>query len=67
MTVRAAVTATRPSGAVWEADLTVGGAAFTCRLPSRPEGTSVTVTLLDPPFFAPDGEAKALPGRVIQH
>ena len=67
MTVRATVTATRPSGAVWEADLTVGDAAFTCRLPSRPEGTSVTVTLLDPPFFAADGEGKALPRRVIQH
>lgn len=47
--------AARPSGAGWEADLRAGDAAFTCRLPGRPESAQVSVTLLDPPYFAPDG------------
>ena len=51
------VTAARPSGAGWEADLLVGNAPFTCRLPSRLDGAQVSVTLLDPPYFGPDGAA----------
>ena len=49
------VTAARPSGAGWEADLLVGDASFTCRLPARLDGSQATVTLLDPPCFGPDG------------
>ena len=49
------VIAARPSGAGWEADLLVGDAPFTCRLPSRLDAAQVSVTLLDPPCFGPDG------------
>ena len=55
LVVTATVTAARPSGAGWEADLLVGDASFTCRLPSRLDGAEVVVTLLDPPYFGPDG------------
>ena len=55
LVVTAAVIAARPSGAGWEADLLVGDAPFTCRLPSRLDGTQASVTLLDPPCFGPDG------------
>jgi ABC-type sulfate/molybdate transport systems ATPase subunit len=55
LVVTGAVTAARPNGAGWEADLLVGDAPFTCRLPSRLEGAQVSVTLLDPPYFGPDG------------
>ena len=56
LVVTGAVTAVRPSGAGWEADVLAGDAAFTCRLPSRPDGPRVSVTLLDPPYFgAADG------------
>jgi ABC-type sulfate/molybdate transport systems ATPase subunit len=55
LVVTAAVTAARPSGAGWEADLLVADAPFTCRLPSRLDGAQVSVTLLDPPYFGPDG------------
>jgi molybdate transport system ATP-binding protein len=55
LVVTAAVTAARPSGAGWEADLLVGDAPFTGRLPSRLDGATVVVTLLDPPCFGPDG------------
>ena len=55
LVVTAAVIAARPSGAGWEADLLVGDAPFTCRLPSRLDGTRASVTLLDPPCFGPDG------------
>jgi ABC-type sugar transport system ATPase subunit len=51
------VTTARPSGAGWEADLLVGDAAVTCRLPARPDGSDLSVTVLDPPFFGPDGAA----------
>jgi ABC-type molybdate transport system ATPase subunit len=51
------VTAARPSGAGWEADLLVGDAAVTCRLPARPDGGELRVTVLDPPLFGPDGTA----------
>jgi molybdate transport system ATP-binding protein len=55
LVVTGTVTAARPSGAGWEADLLVGDAPFTCRLPSRLDGSEVTVTLVDPPCFGPDG------------
>jgi molybdate transport system ATP-binding protein len=55
LVVTGTVEAARPSGADWETDLRAGEAAFTCRLPARPESAEVSVTLLDPPFFAPDG------------
>lgn len=51
------VTAARPSGAGWEADVSAGATTFTCRLPSRPDGAGaeLSLTLLDPPYFGPDG------------
>ena len=55
LVVTGSVTAARPSGAGWEADLLVGDAPFTCRLPSRLDGAQVSVTLLDPPCFGPGG------------
>ena len=55
LVVTGTVTVARPSGAGWEADLLVGDASFTCRLPSRLDGSQATVTLLDPPYFGPDG------------
>lgn len=55
LVVTGAIVAARPSGAGWEADVRAGDAAFTCRLPGRPDGTQVSVTLLDPPCFGPDG------------
>ncbi|MGD0701218.1 MAG: ABC transporter ATP-binding protein [Trebonia sp.] len=55
LVVTGTVTAARPSGAGWEADVGVGDAPFTCRLPSRPPGPEVSVTVLDPPYFGPDG------------
>jgi ABC-type sugar transport system ATPase subunit len=55
LVVTGTVTAARPSGAGWEADVLVGDAPFTCRLPSRPDGAQLSVTLLDPPYFGPDG------------
>ena len=55
LVVTGTVEAARPSGADWETDLRAGDAAFTCRLPARPESAQASVTLLDPPFFAPDG------------
>jgi ABC-type sulfate/molybdate transport systems ATPase subunit len=54
LVVTGTVTAARPSGAGWEADVLAGDAAFTCRLPGRPEA-ALSVTVLDPPYFAPDG------------
>jgi hypothetical protein len=61
LAVTAAVTAARPSGAGWEADVLVAGAAVTCRLPGRPEGATVSLTILDPPCFGPDGQALQSP------
>jgi molybdate transport system ATP-binding protein len=55
LVVTGTVTAARPNGAGWEADVLAGDAAFTCRLLSRPDGPQVSVTLLDPPYFGPDG------------
>jgi len=56
------VTICRPSGAGWEADLRVGETMVTCYLQDRPptSGTEMAVTVLDPPYFGPDGIA--LPG-----
>jgi len=53
------VAASRPAGAGWEADLSVGEAAVTCRLPDRPatDGGEFVVTVLDPPYFGIDGSA----------
>jgi molybdate transport system ATP-binding protein len=59
LVVTGAVTAARPSGAGWEADLLVGDAHFTCRLPARLDGARVSVTLLDPPYFGLDGASVA--------
>ena len=55
LVVTGTVTAARPSGAGWEADVLVGDAPFTCRLPSRLDGSQASVTVLDPPYFGPDG------------
>ncbi len=55
LVVTGTVTAARPSGAGWEADVLVGEAPFTCRLPSRPDGAQLSVTVLDPPYFGRDG------------
>jgi ABC-type sulfate/molybdate transport systems ATPase subunit len=67
LVVTGTVTAARPSGAGWEADVLVGDAPFTCRLPSRLDGAEVSVTLLDPPYFGPDGtlrgEDRSRPSR----
>jgi len=52
-----AVTACRPAGAGWEADLEAGEVIVTCRLADRPPpaGGRLAVTALDPPCFGPDG------------
>lgn len=57
LVVTGTVVAARPSGAGWEADMLAEETPFTCRLADRPLGEEVTVTLLDPPYFAPDGGA----------
>ncbi len=48
-----AVAACRPAGAGWEADLRIGDATITCRLPDKPPtpDAEFTVTVLDPPYF----------------
>jgi ABC-type sulfate/molybdate transport systems ATPase subunit len=55
LVVTGTLVAARPSGAGWEADLRAGDAAFTCHLPDRPPSAELSVTLLDPPYFGPDG------------
>jgi ABC-type sulfate/molybdate transport systems ATPase subunit len=59
------VAASRPAGAGWEADLTIGDTTATCRLTERlaPVGGELVVTALDPPWFGPDGTAVDPPGR----
>jgi len=49
----------RPAGAAWEADLLIGAAEMTCRLPERPDAPDgqLVVTAIDPPCFGPDGAA----------
>jgi ABC-type sulfate/molybdate transport systems ATPase subunit len=51
------VTAIRPAGAGWEADVRAGEAVITCRLSERPPdpGGEAVVTVLDPPYFGADG------------
>ena len=53
------ITARRPAGAGWEADLRVGEAAITCRLADKPPASDgeMTITVLDPPYFGADGRA----------
>ncbi|HEY1818599.1 MAG TPA: ABC transporter ATP-binding protein [Trebonia sp.] len=63
LVVTGTVVAARPSGAGWEADLRAGDAAFTCYLPDRPPAAALSVTLLGPPCFAPDGTRAAPPGQ----
>jgi hypothetical protein len=46
--------ALHPAGACWEAGLAAGPETVWCRLPEAP-GAEVTVTVLDPPCFGPDG------------
>ena len=55
------LTALRPSGAGWEAELMVAGQRIACRLADRPEADNgqLTVTALDPPLFGQDGTALA--------
>jgi molybdate transport system ATP-binding protein len=59
------LTAVRPSGAGWEADLLTAGVPVTCHLAEPPgeAGGLVTLTALDPPWFGPDGAAVAGPAR----
>jgi molybdate transport system ATP-binding protein len=60
------VTACRPAGAGWEADLRIGDLVVTCRLPDRPPtfDGDFAVTVLDPPYFAPNG--RALPAVPVE-
>jgi ABC-type sulfate/molybdate transport systems ATPase subunit len=53
------VTACRPAGGGWEADLSTQGTTIGCRLPDKPAdvGGSFIVTALDPPYFGADGAA----------
>ncbi len=59
------VMACRPAGAGWEADLRTGETMVTCQLQDKPpaSGGGVTVTVLDPPYFGPDGGAMPQPER----
>jgi ABC-type sulfate/molybdate transport systems ATPase subunit len=59
------VAAGRPAGAGWEADLRVGEALITCRLPDKPPipGGEIVVTVLDPPCFGADGKAVPAPAQ----
>jgi molybdate transport system ATP-binding protein len=60
------VVACRPAGAGWEADLRVGEATITCRLPDKPPLTDgeFTVTALDPPYF--DASESRLPAGATE-
>ncbi len=60
------VTACRPAGAGWEADLRVGEATITCRLPDKPvpSDREFTVTALDPPYF--DAHQNGPPARAAE-
>jgi molybdate transport system ATP-binding protein len=61
------VTSCRPAGVGWEAVVDVAGAALTVRLAGKPpagagygdgagsESGQIVLTLLDPPYFGPDG------------
>ena len=53
-----AVAGCRPAGAGWEADVRVADTMIICRLPDKPPaGGQFAVTVLDPPYFGPDGAA----------
>jgi ABC-type sulfate/molybdate transport systems ATPase subunit len=66
--LRGTVVAGRPSGAGWEADLATGTAVVTCGLAERTEaGGELTVTVVDPPWFGPDGAPADPPGRPGHH
>lgn len=57
--------ARRPAGAGWEAELAVAGVTVLVRLPDPlPAGPELTVTALEPPWFAADGTLVARPERV---
>ncbi|MBO0770304.1 MAG: ABC transporter ATP-binding protein [Actinobacteria bacterium] len=62
------VTACRPAGAGWEAEIEAGGEIVACRLPEPPAAGRCEITVLDPPWFAADGTLVAEPvpgaGRV---
>jgi hypothetical protein len=61
------VVACRPAGAGWEATIDVAGAVLTVRLPDKPpagagdgdgpddRSAQIVLTVLDPPYFGPDG------------
>jgi ABC-type sulfate/molybdate transport systems ATPase subunit len=57
------IRACRPAGAGWEADLRTGETMITCHLQDKPPVSEdqITVTVLDPPYFGPDGAAVPLP------
>jgi ABC-type sulfate/molybdate transport systems ATPase subunit len=60
------VTAARPAGAGWEADLRIGEDMITCRLPDKPPaaGDEFVITVLQPPLFGPDGgDPPAVPAQ----
>jgi ABC-type sugar transport system ATPase subunit len=58
-----AVTSCRPAGAGWEADLRVGDAVITCRLPHKPAHGEFAVTAVDPPYFEVAGNTLRAPVR----
>ncbi len=60
------VTACRPAGAGWEADLRIGDTAMTCRLTDKPPPSDreFAVTVLDPPYFGSDG--RVLPAVPVE-
>jgi ABC-type sulfate/molybdate transport systems ATPase subunit len=62
------VTACRPAGAGWEADLRVGAELVTCRLPDKPpiSDGKFTVTVLDPPYFDSNGDAVPAEGHATR-
>jgi ABC-type sulfate/molybdate transport systems ATPase subunit len=62
VTLAGVVTACRPAGALWEVSLRTSGASVKGRLPDpAPEGSELTVTVTDAPWFGPDGSAVQLP------
>lgn len=52
------ITACRPAGASWEAEIVVAGGIIRILVPERPaaSGGELVMTLLDPPCFGPDGK-----------
>lgn len=64
LVLAATLSAMRPHGAGWEIDARVGDAPLTFRLPDRPVGQRLEITVVDPPLLGPDGAAAtdAAPG-----